>query len=205
MSIIAHLQYGLRECDHDAYPSIAVARPENLQTHEAGPRGRRRADPVDVQYDRLSGDLLNDRVDRRGMSLPPRFAVTSAQIDRVVARFYSAVRADPKIGPIFAAHVTDWPTHEDKITRFWRNAILFERSYDGNPMQAHMKAGNVTPGHFEPWLELFDAVLAAELPDDIATAWSALAHRIGRGLSFGLETYSVDAAPQLGTHVPRLN
>jgi len=31
------------------------------------------------------------------MTMPPRIAVTEAQIDRVVARFYSAVRQDPKL------------------------------------------------------------------------------------------------------------
>lgn len=122
------------------------------------------------------------------MNLQPRFAVTAVEIDRVVERFYTSVRADPKIGTIFAEHVADWPSHEAKIARFWRNAILFERDYDGNPMQVHMKAGNVAPRHFAQWLELFDRVLFAELRDEPALAWSALAHRIGRGLSFGLET-----------------
>lgn len=135
------------------------------------------------------------------MSLPPRFPITPVEIDRVVARFYTAVRADPQIGPIFATHVTDWPRHEAKIARFWRNAILFEREYDGNPMHVHMNAGDIAPRHFGPWLALFDMVLAAELAKDTAMAWSALAHRIGRGLSFGLETYSANDPPQLTPHV----
>ncbi len=135
------------------------------------------------------------------MSLPPRFPVTATQIDRVVTRFYAAVRADPRIGPIFAAHVMDWPVHEAKIRRFWRNAILFERSYDGNPMQVHINAGNVMPNHFALWLDLFDTVLVSELSEDTANAWSALAHRIGRGLSFGLETYSSNRPPQLSVNV----
>ena len=59
------------------------------------------------------------------MSLPPRFAITPAQIDQVVARFYAAIRQDPGLGPVFAAHVTDWPVHEEKIASFWRNAILY--------------------------------------------------------------------------------
>jgi len=133
------------------------------------------------------------------MSLPPRFAVSAVEIDRVVGRFYATVRADPKIGPIFATHVADWPSHEAKIARFWRNAILFERGYDGNPMQVHMKAVNVTPAHFEQWLELFDIALYAELREEAAMAWSALAHRIGRGLSFGLEAHSTNAPPQLNS------
>jgi hypothetical protein len=82
--------------------------------------------------------------------LPPRFAVTPEEIDRVVADFYAAIRAHPSLGPVFAVHVTDWPAHEAKIAGFWRNAILYERSYDGNPLQVHREAGNVRPGMFSP-------------------------------------------------------
>ncbi len=128
-----------------------------------------------------------------------RFPITPAQIDGVVAGFYAGVRAHPKLGPVFAAHVTDWPAHEEKIARFWRNAILFERSYDGNPMAIHKAAHGVRPGMFDDWLVLFDQVLAQQLPPETATQWSALAHRIGRGLRAGV----VDKFPLPGG-VPRL-
>jgi len=118
--------------------------------------------------------------------IPPRFDITPDQIDRVVATFYAAVRQHPGLGPVFAAHVTDWPAHEEKIARFWRNAILHQRSYDGNPMAVHRAAGNVRPPMFEVWLGLFDSVLRRELPAETAAQWSALAHRIGAGLRYGL-------------------
>lgn len=134
------------------------------------------------------------------MTMPPRIAVERAQIDRVVARFYSLIRQHRELGPVFAAHVTDWPEHEAKIARFWRNALLFERSYNGNPMQVHLQAGDVLPEHFAAWLDLFDQVLARELPEDLARGWSALAHRIGQGLRSGLLTQRsrFGALPDLG-------
>ena len=119
-------------------------------------------------------------------ALPPRFAITPDRIDAVVAEFYAVIRTHPGLGPVFAAHVTDWPAHEAKIARFWRNAILFERSYDGNPLVAHREAGNVHPGMFDVWLGLFDSVLRRQLPAETAAEWSVLAHRIGRGLRYGL-------------------
>ena len=121
------------------------------------------------------------------MTIPPRFNVTPEQIDRVVAVFYAAIRRHEVLGPIFARHVTDWPEHEEKIARFWRNAILYERSYDGNPMRTHMQAGDVKAEHFAPWLMLFDETLRRTLPEDTAAGWSALAHRIGAGLRMGVE------------------
>ena len=117
---------------------------------------------------------------------PSRPTITPAQINAVVADFYAKIRLHPTLGPIFAAHVTDWPAHEDKIARFWRNAILQERSYDVRPMQAHRQAGDVTAAHFAPWLALFDSVLHRQLPAAEAALWSAMAHRIGRSLAMGL-------------------
>ena len=132
------------------------------------------------------------------MSMPPRFDVTTDDIDRVVAVFYAAVRDHDVLGPIFAEKVKDWPPHEAKIAAFWRNAILHERSYSGNPMQKHMAAGNVHEGHFPVWLALFDEVLTRETSPEIARGWSALAHRIGAGLRFGLQNYG-QGVPNLTT------
>ena len=133
-------------------------------------------------------------------TMPPRFPITAEQIELVMTRFYAGVRKHPTLGPIFANHITDWPVHEAKIAGFWRNAILMERSYDGNPMQAHMRAGDVRADHFDGWLELFDEVLQTTLPAEPAAAWSALAHRIGRGLRMGVQDVAqpTDAVPKLG-------
>lgn len=141
---------------------------------------------------RLAGD--RDASHMQGM-IPPRFDVTPQQIDRVVATFYAAIRRHEELGPIFAAHVTDWPAHEEKIARFWRNAILYERSYDGSPMRAHILAGNVHAQHFAPWLMLFDETLRRTLPEEAARGWSALAHRIGAGLRMGVENMTPVAGP----------
>lgn len=116
-----------------------------------------------------------------------RFEITPAQIDRTVAVFYAAIRRHEVLGPVFARHVEDWPEHEAKICRFWRRAILCQPVYDGNPMRAHLAAQDVRPQHFADWLALFDESLRRTLPSEPAAAWSALAHRIGRGLRMGLE------------------
>lgn len=128
----------------------------------------------------------------------PRVEITASEIDAVVAMFYDAVRHHPGLGPVFAAHVADWPAHEEKIARFWRNAILHERSYDGNPLAVHRDAGNVRPGMFEVWLGLFESVLKRNLTAEQAQAWSELAHRIGRGLRAGMvERTEKDGVPIL--------
>ena len=128
-----------------------------------------------------------------------QFDITRPEIERVIAAFYARIREHPGLGPVFAAHVTDWPKHEAKIAGFWANAILYERSYDGNPLLVHRQAGNVHPGMFDTWLALFDSILRAELNDQQSAAWSALAHNIGRSLRAGVveKTKNTDGIPIL--------
>ncbi|WP_417241711.1 group III truncated hemoglobin [Celeribacter sp.] len=132
-------------------------------------------------------------------ALPPKFDISPDDIARVVARFYARVRGHDTLGPVFAAHVENWPEHEEKIARFWRNAILNERVYDGSPQRAHMAADEIRAAHFALWLGLFDETLTQEIDADAAAKWSALAHRIGRALRMGIvhRDQDPDAPPSL--------
>lgn len=124
---------------------------------------------------------------RRPAPIPPRFPISEEDIDRTVRIFYAAIRRHEVLGPVFANHVDDWPAHEARIGRFWRRAILHQPGYDGNPMQVHLAAGDVRSRHFPIWLALFDETLRRNLDPENAASWSALAHRIGRGLRMGVE------------------
>ncbi|AHD10669.1 group III truncated hemoglobin [Phaeobacter gallaeciensis] len=128
-----------------------------------------------------------------------RFDITAEQIAYVVDIFYARVRADAVLGPVFSAHVTDWPEHEALITRFWRNAILREKCYSGNPMRVHVSRPDVKPEHFAIWLGVFHEVLQAELPERTALQWGALADRIGEGFRTGIVAMRQpkDAPPKL--------
>lgn len=128
-----------------------------------------------------------------------KFDITPDQINQVVAVFYAHIRSHEVLGPVFAAHVTDWPAHEEKIAGFWRNAILREGSYNGNPMRVHVSTSEIREEHFPMWLGLFHEVVARELPEDIALKWGALADRIGEGFRTGVVSMRQpkDAPPRL--------
>ncbi len=130
-----------------------------------------------------------------------RFDITGTEIDRVVELFYICVRAHAELGPVFALYVQDgdWPAHETKIARFWRNAILREKSYNGNPMRVHVSRPEIRADHFPQWLALFHQVLQAELSPQIALQWGALADRIGEGFRTGIVAMRQpkDAPPKL--------
>ncbi len=119
-------------------------------------------------------------------AIPPRFPATPQQIRSQVKAFYARIRQDSVLGPIFNKHVHDWPAHEEKIASFWRNAILFERGYDGNPQRVHIERSDITPDLFARWLDLFEDVAHQNLPPETANPWVALARRIGAGMRAGV-------------------
>lgn len=118
-------------------------------------------------------------------------SITSADISTLVMAFYAQVRCDPRLGPIFEHHVgredADWTPHLSKIESFWRNVMLRDRSYQGNPMQAHMRIPEIRGEDFAIWLDLFEITAFRVLPTAKAMAFSELARRIGRSLSMGLD------------------
>lgn len=129
--------------------------------------------------------------------------VSEAQIRQVADRFYARVRADPDLAPIFhetiGTNAAIWDAHITKITCFWRNALLREPVYSGNPMLVHSGISAIEPEHFTIWLGIFDQVLDETLPPKTAARWSHIAHRIGRGLSLGLASTRarMDGIPDL--------
>lgn len=132
-----------------------------------------------------------------------RFDMTSGDIDRLISAFYAQIRTHDQLGPIFNDAVgedkAEWQAHETKIASFWRNALLMDRGYSGNPMMVHMMNPNIQAEHFPIWLELFREVAFRVLDHEKASNISALADRIGRGLSFGIANarQSHDAPPIL--------
>ncbi len=136
-------------------------------------------------------------------AMPPRFELTHAQVDTMMRAFYAGIRAHPVLGPVFKGRIGDspdaWAAHEEKIARFWRNAILHERGYNGRPQQVHMATPSVMPEHFDLWLDLFEDTARRVLPGEVATPWVALARRIGAGMKMGVAQARAprDAVPVL--------
>lgn len=109
-------------------------------------------------------------------------------ISELVDAFYTRVRADPQIGPIFDEVIRDnWDAHLAKMKLFWASVALNAGLYSGRPMDAHRRLSGVTPGHFRLWLELFRSTL-----DDIAPTpgvrlyFVERAERIAQSLQLGM-------------------
>lgn len=119
------------------------------------------------------------------------FEISEAEILTLVRDFYAAIREHPVLAPIFFARIPDteedWQRHEARIADFWAAAILKTRSFEGNPMRAHLQVSTIEPHHFDLWLDLFEETAHSCLETHKAACFTALARRIGRGLRMGIE------------------
>lgn len=95
-----------------------------------------------------------------------------AAIARLVRRFYTDVRSDALLGPIFGPHLhAHWEAHLVRMTDFWCAAMKVQRGFRGNVYGKHMALAGVTPAHLGRWLWLWqrdssacmDAAAAARL------------------------------------------
>ncbi|MGV4858627.1 group III truncated hemoglobin, partial [Acetobacter senegalensis] len=57
----------------------------------------------------------------------------------LVDAFYTRVRADPKLGPIFEDAVTNCPVHLQTLTPFWSSVMLGTGRYQGQPVPPHLQ------------------------------------------------------------------
>ncbi len=82
--------------------------------------------------------------------------ISIQDIRLLVDTFYSNIRADEKLGPIFNERIGDnWPEHLEKMYRFWQTILLDEYTYQGRPFPPHANLP-VDASHFKQWLTIFE-------------------------------------------------
>lgn len=112
--------------------------------------------------------------------------VTEEMIRSVVVGFYRRARRDAKLGPIFDAHVAEWPEHLGRMTDFWSAALRRTGRYTGNPVESHRRVPTLAPGHFDRRITLFEQTVRDLCPPREAEAFLARALRMREGLTKGL-------------------
>jgi hemoglobin len=122
----------------------------------------------------------NDR--RAAARLPLHASITEAQIDALVETFYTAIWRDPRLGPIFAAHVTDRPKHLATMKAFWSSVLLKTSAYRGRPVPAHVRLTGVEDTDFPRWLAHFRIAAEQVFAPEAAPVVVAAAERIAQSL-----------------------
>jgi len=148
---------------------------------------------------------IDDRTPRIASARPEMTAAIMAEtgLDEGILRdlvhsFYDKVRRDAILGPIFAARITDWAPHLERMVAFWSSVALMTGRYHGRPVPAHTPLP-VDGTHFEHWLALF-----RETAHEVCTPAGAAhvmerAERIARSLHIAVEEAQAapDAVPAL--------
>jgi len=119
--------------------------------------------------------------------LLPSGQTDEESLSRLVSLFYSRVRHDSELGPIFNDAIADWPHHLTKLTDFWHSVMLTSGRYKGNPMMKHLiHRARIRPEHFDRWLGLWDSVTRETMAPQHAGVLQEKARRIGESLKLAL-------------------
>ena len=111
-------------------------------------------------------------------------------ISELVEQFYTAIRSDEMLGPIFAAHVVDWTPHLRRMKDFWASVTMESGRFRGNPMVKHIAVGGLEQVHFDRWLVLWRETVGTVVPDaEAADLFRVSADRIARSLLSGIQIH----------------
>ena len=81
---------------------------------------------------------------------------TLPDIKILVDTFYSSIRDNELLGPIFNNILNNrWPAHLEKMYRFWQTVLLEEHTYTGSPFVPHAKLP-INQVHFDTWLTIWN-------------------------------------------------
>lgn|SRR5690554_4021718 len=112
---------------------------------------------------------------------------TRDEIVLLVHNFYGEIREHPELGPIFNAHIQNWPLHLNTMVSFWSSLLLKTADFSGSPMMKHAALPNLSAHLFDQWLDLFHTTCNAHPnPQLAADAWT-FAQRIARSLWLGYQ------------------
>ncbi|CAN7338348.1 group III truncated hemoglobin [Bradyrhizobium sp. LjRoot220] len=114
-----------------------------------------------------------------------RTGITEAMIEELVHGFYARVRRDTVLAPVFEARITDWEPHLKQMCAFWSSVALMTGRYHGTPMVKHAPLP-VDAGHFDRWLELFEAAARELCPPKAEAHFVERARRIAASLELGI-------------------
>ena len=103
------------------------------------------------------------------------------RLQTLLRYFYADVRQHAELAPLFAAHITDWPAHLEKIADFWSGATGGPATYRGPMPMKHLPLG-LEERHFHAWLGLWSRHCRAHLAPAEAADLIALAETIGQRL-----------------------
>jgi len=98
---------------------------------------------------------------------------TREDIAQLVNNFYSKVRENKLLGPIFNTMINDWETHLNLLTDFWETNLFFIKKYTGNPLAKHVEVDKfynhtINELHFGTWINMWHQTIDEMFEGEIA-------------------------------------
>jgi hemoglobin len=114
---------------------------------------------------------------------------------RVIDEFYTRVRRDEELGPVFDAIIGDrWGPHIEKIMSFWMTATRVGAGYKGRDFTpAHLKHDAIRAAQLPRWLELFRATCRDLCEPAAADALIRVAEQMADNLQISLTRRDANA------------
>ncbi len=112
--------------------------------------------------------------------------ISEVLIEELVRRFYGRVREDALLGPVFGRNITEWEPHLETMMAFWSSVTRMTGRYKGNPVPKHKALAEVTPEHFDRWLQLFRETASDVCPPEAAALFVDRAERIAQSLQLSM-------------------
>jgi len=97
--------------------------------------------------------------------------------------FYTKIRANDELGPIFNKAIKDWDAHLIHLTDFWESQLFRKNVYSGNPLQKHVEVdmannNTITNDLFGLWLQFWIGTLDELYKGEIADLAKSRARNI---------------------------
>ena len=125
--------------------------------------------------------------------------VREESIAALVDRFYTRVRQDEVLGPVFAEKIGDeWEPHLETMRAFWSSLMLASGRYKGNPMVKHLLLmPRIGSQHFERWLEIWKQTAAELFPPATAAIFVSKAESTAERLMETIDQHHASLAANL--------
>ncbi|MCA0430343.1 MAG: group III truncated hemoglobin [Bacteroidetes bacterium] len=109
-------------------------------------------------------------------------------VEHLVNTFYSKIRTDELLGPIFNNQIPEnnWPAHLQNLADFWETNLFGTPKFKGNPTQAHVNVDKkinhtISQVHFGKWLQLWFETIDENFSGDNAQRAKNSARKMSTG------------------------
>jgi hemoglobin len=110
-------------------------------------------------------------------------------IELLVGNFYTKVRDDLMLGPVFNKLIKEehWPVHLGRIADFWECNLFFRPTFKGNPKQIHLQVDiaynyQTDEHHYARWIELWCQTVDHYFQGEISELAKIRAIKMGKQL-----------------------